>query len=408
MGSELLIGVLVLLGILWMQPREGMATGIFDSSGGKLPTAAEVPEIFDQIISMAPAILQRAYAEALVLARAALADARTLSAKYPEDTMLATQLAEMTDDKLVLLAKTGIVDVFLVTGNQIKQQSGVVNAETAHSVIDPLYEQLNQHIDDAAPPVNPNATAEQRDIQSKGLEYAGQARALVRKYKTPEVRDAIVTTLKTYYGTQRTPTLSCPTGLEAGPTSCHLKCPSGFAYSNSGGIEQCVSDRNPMYTVSLTALPVSASPPQITAEQTRFSTAYRALQTRIGEDDAAHATAVAAGADATRIDAQVDSVGKMHQSSRLLRQTSDMIDDVMNMTGKPRTPPEGTPDSKSMKNRQEILKIQAMHLYVIQAALFTLLMCILAYFVLPAEVAHLVVILILATGIASAIYLSKL
>ena len=49
-----------------------------------------------------------------------------------------------------------------------------------------------------------------------------------------------------------------------------------------------------------------------------------------------------------------------------------------------------------------------MHLYVIQVALLTVLFCILAYWLLPVWAAPMVSFLILATGIGSAIYLSKI
>ena len=104
----------------------------------------------------------------------------------------------------------------------------------------------------------------------------------------------------------------------------------------------------------------------------------------------------------------MDNVAKVHQSSRLLSQASDAYDEFLENTPTPRGPPAGTVDSRASKERQKILKVQAMHLYVIQVALLTVLFCILAYWVLPDWVAPLVSLLILATGIGTAIYLSQI
>jgi len=95
---------------------------------------------------------------------------------------------------------------------------------------------------------------------------------------------------------------------------------------------------------------------------------------------------------------------KVNQSSRLNAATDDFVKN----TRLPRVPTAGTPDAQEVKQRKKILDIQAKHLYVIQAALLTLLLCILAFFVMPVWAAQMSVVLILATGIAAAIYLSQI
>ena len=72
------------------------------------------------------------------------------------------------------------------------------------------------------------------------------------------------------------------------------------------------------------------------------------------------------------------------------------------------SPTEGTPESKASKERAKILKIEATHLYVIQAGLLTILLCILAYVFMPLWAANMAALAILATGIAAAIYLSQI
>ena len=107
------------------------------------------------------------------------------------------------------------------------------------------------------------------------------------------------------------------------------------------------------------------------------------------------------------VDTIRDTTMKVHQSSRQRRDESKVIDDIMKETSK-KPPTQGTPESKAVKERAKILAIQAKHLYVIQAGLFTILLSILAYAIMPVWAANGVVILILATGIAAAIYLSQI
>jgi hypothetical protein len=102
-----------------------------------------------------------------------------------------------------------------------------------------------------------------------------------------------------------------------------------------------------------------------------------------------------------------DSTKKLNQSSRLLQQVSDSVDDAGDFK-KTMSPTEGTPESKASKERAMILKIEATHLYVIQAGLLTILLCILAYVFMPLWAANMAALAILATGIAAAIYLSQI
>lgn len=328
MEAELLLGVLVLV-ILWFQRREGMATGVFDASN-KMPEPAQVNEIFDQIMSMATPVLQQAYAEALAFAQSTFVDAKALAAKYPEDENLALGINFAKDSAhIVEISKTAVVFGLLTTGNEVKRKSGAITEASLHAAIDPMYTMVTQHINDAAPPGMSSGKA--AELGSKVSEYVEKARALAKKYDTPEVRDAIVALLKSYFVDQLAPS------------------------------------------------PISG--------------AAVAANERVG---------------GTKVDSTVANTQTMYQSSRLRQDVSKMIDDFMGVTPSIRLPTAGSVDSIASKERQKILKVQAMHLYVIQVALLTVLFCILAYWLLPTWAAPMVSLLILATGIGSAIYLSKL
>lgn len=446
MEVELLLGVLIVV-IALFQYREGMATGVYDSETP--PNPEQINDIFDQIMSMASPILQKAYSDGLTLAKAALADAKAISAKYPEDTNLAQQVGEMTDTKLVGLSKVGIVIGLLAVGRHIKQKSGAITETSLREAVDPLYEALNKDIDRPLPLQSQQGTPQQMEIQTKAIEYAGRARALVKEYKTPEVRDAIIALLKTYYVDQLTPgqaaaapaapgapaagapaapaaEAKCPIGFEMDATlkTCHVSCPPGFGYSNAGGNKpMCSKGTDFEYPLPPNLPPTKESfslrehlpgDDALSAQQ-RAAAALQAAQDehaaavlRQQEYQTARQKAVEAKYEGVSVEASRDKNAKMYQSSRIRQQTSDMIDDFLKNTRTPRPATAGTPEAQEVKQRKKILDIQAKNLYVIQVGLLTLLLSILAFLVMPIWAAQMSVVLILATGIAAAIYLSQI
>ena len=441
MEVELLLGVLIVVIALFQYHREGMATGVYDSETP--PNPEQIKDIFDQIMSMASPILQKAYSDGLALAKDALADAKAISAKYPEDTYLARQVGEMTETKLVEISKVGIVIGLLAVGRQIKQTSGAITETSLRAAVDPLYEALNKHIDRPLPPQSPGGTPQHAEIQTKVIEYAGRARALVKEYKTPEVRDAVITLLKTYYVDQLTPGQAaaapaapvagaptaedkCPIGFEMDVTlkTCHVSCPPGFGYSNAGGNKpMCSKGTDFEYPLPPNLPPTKESfgvrehlpgDDALSAQQ-RAAAALQAAQDehaaavlRQQEYQTARQKAVEAKYEGVSVDASRDKNAKMYQSSRIRQQTSDMIDDFLKNTRTPRPATAGTPEAQEVKQRKKILDIQAKNLYVIQVGLLTLLLSILAFLVMPMWAAQMSVVLILATGIAAAIYLSQI
>ena len=144
------------------------------------------------------------------------------------------------------------------------------------------------------------------------------------------------------------------------------------------------------------------------AQQEEAAAAYRAAEDRAALYREAHQRAQQAQTDGANTEARHDNDRAMYQSSRLRKQTGDMIDDFLANTPSPRPPTAGTPDAQEVKQRKKILAIQAKHLYVIQAGLLTILLCILAFLVMPVWAAQMSVVLILSTGIAAAIYLSQI
>lgn len=203
MWVEFVIGATLLAVVLSMQ-REHMATGIYTKTTP--PTDEESSEIFDQVMAMAPAILHDAYADALAFAQRALTDAKSYAAKVPSDRGL-QGVALTSADKVVQYSKNAVAFAVINGGRVASGQQTAPTEPQLKALVDKLYTQLNQHIDDKLPPVvpSPNETPIQTEMNAKAREYAEEARALVKKYDTPEVRDACLLVLKEYYVDQLKP-----------------------------------------------------------------------------------------------------------------------------------------------------------------------------------------------------------
>lgn len=213
MWVELLIGATLLVVVLTIQ-REHMATGVYTKD--MHPTDAESSEIFDQVMAMAPSVLHDAYADALVLAKSALADAKRFAAQLPDDQLLKAATTT-SEEKLVQYVKNAVVYSVIIVKQIVEQQGSQVTEETIKTYVEKLYTNLNEHIDDALPPIvpTPNETPPQTEMNAKIREYLEQARTLVKKYDTIEVRDACVLVLKEYYIDQLKPGWNAPTTVIA-------------------------------------------------------------------------------------------------------------------------------------------------------------------------------------------------
>lgn len=215
MWVEFLLGA-ALVGILLYTDREHMATGVY--KGNRPPTDEESSEIFIQVMTMAPPILHDAYADALAFAKDGLVEVKSFATRLPNDQML-KGLAMTSDDKVVQYAKNAVAGAVIMAGRTASGQGpfgppgeaaapgSPITEESLKALVDRLYTQLNQHINDQLPPEQPqpNDTPVQVEMRAKMREYAERARTLVKKYNTPGVRDACVQVLKEYYVDQLKP-----------------------------------------------------------------------------------------------------------------------------------------------------------------------------------------------------------
>lgn len=227
MWVQFLLGA-TLVGILLYTEREHMASGVYSKTTP--PTDAEINDIFDQIMAMSPYILHNAYADALVFAQAALVEGKRLATLLPNDQSLKTATTTSSSD-LVKFSKMAVVLGVLSAremanniGRSPSEQvvpgmpQGPVTEEKLKVLVNKAYDMINEHINDkfGNDYAIPSETPAQADVRVKTKEYVEKARALVKKYDTPEVRDACLFVLKEYYIDQLNPSWT-PAGRTAAP-----------------------------------------------------------------------------------------------------------------------------------------------------------------------------------------------
>jgi hypothetical protein len=444
------------------QQDAAAASGMFDPDWitPTTPTDSQARAIFARIESMAGVTLQQAYQEALAFAREVKSKAQALMSKHsklfsgtPEiATNPVVKLVQGTDDELVGKLNATIALVVMDLGRQLKYGGhGTIDRDAIARMVNAGYDKANVIVKDTIkvptsvfniqPPRINDPDGKDDEIVSEfsglALEYGIKAKALLEKYSKPVTRDEVTRLLQNYYVDQLNPGWT-PDPM---PTTCgadQIKASDGLCYARCVGADYTFNDsthkceKRDGEPVAVTDALKGVPPKPVTStiiesflgfaesfteflpsdgglsQQREAAAAYRAAEDRVALDREAQQQALQAQHDGTNTEALHDNNRAMYQSSRLKKQTSDMINDFLANTPTPRPATAGTADSVAAKERAKILKIQAMHLYVIQVALLTILFCLLALWLLPEWAAHMVIILILATGIAAAIYLSQI
>ena len=421
----------------WMQPG---------------PTPTQIKGIFARIQTMAGPTIQQAYQEVLSEARKAHADAQVLVAKYPvpdskENNPLKLVIAVInsTDAQLVDKLETGAVFGLLMAGSMIKNShGGTIDEASISAAVDHVYGMLRALSANPLPippgSAMPNYNSDggqalMSSLAGLSAEYAVRAKILFKQYNEPATRDEVKLLLKAYFIDQLTPgwtpapiSMKCPPGQTmASDKKCYAKC-VGEGYVFNDSTHTCEKDGVSTEPLQGAAAQFNSAIQLVLAnfkgvtesfteylagdggmsQQEQAAAEYRAAEERAAANHDAHQEVLQAQNDGINTDAKHGNNQIMYQSSRLRQQTADMIDDFLAKAPSPRPATAGTPDAQEAKQRKKILAIQAKHLYVIQAGLLTLLLCILAFLVMPVWAAQMSVVLILATGIAAAIYLSQI
>jgi len=198
---------------------------------------------------------------------------------------------------------------------------------------------------------------------------------------------------------------TCPMGFETGETgvgipSCHIKCPTGYSYT----AEKCVMDKNSEYSIGVTTLPTSSSPSQFSNESTRFLQELAKINEKLEADLSAHADVYEQKAEGSNIVSNHHKIKSEYAAAEAEQQLVAKFDKILETVKPPHPKVAG---SEINKEQAQIMFLAAKQMYVVQVALLTILLCLMAFLFLPSSWAQSMVLLLLATGLASAIYLSK-
>jgi len=202
---------------------------------------------------------------------------------------------------------------------------------------------------------------------------------------------------------------SCPKDFDQGTGfSCHHQCPDQFKYVQQQNplSESCVYISNNEFSFHLKGLPIPnpKQPEPIAFEQERK---------RVKDEVANILNNLPV----------VDTIGnlKKDEEKRIIdheaiqteyaafSSAAGAANDIKNTSDSLRVMrPKTAPDSDYERERQAILNIIKHKLIVIQVALFTVVICLIEYLVIPASYVHGVALLTLCVGGAVGIYLSSI
>ena len=198
---------------------------------------------------------------------------------------------------------------------------------------------------------------------------------------------------------------ACPRGFDTGANAvgiptCHVRCPNGYSYTD----DRCVSDKNSEYSIGLTSLPTTSDPSQFSNESTRFLQELAKINEKIEADMSSHADVYAEKADGANIVGGHHKIKSEHAAAEAEHAVVAKFDKILETVKPPRPKTAG---SEINKEQAQIMFLEAKHMYVVQVALLTILLCLMVFLFVPSTWAQGMVLLLLSAGIASAIYLSK-
>lgn len=209
--------------------------------------------------------------------------------------------------------------------------------------------------------------------------------------------------------------ISCPQDFERGVGfSCRMTCPANFKYVQEGGgpapmIEKCVFSTNNSYFVTLQPMPGLGEPGEPerdmhTAERARVSQELKSLNERI-QREAPVQDRIASFKDERAT--TVNEYNRIQSEYANYSSASAVAASIKNVTDslKPMRPPVAGSDIQ--KERKYILESSKPNMLLIQVALAVVVLCLLAYVLMPPESAHIVAFLLLSVGVALGIFLRK-
>lgn len=200
--------------------------------------------------------------------------------------------------------------------------------------------------------------------------------------------------------------MACPPDFEPDlNNSCRMKCPRGFKYlQGSGGeTDKCVYETNNVYRVDIQMIPVSASGPAFSEERDRFYNQLYDVQGKIIEDIEARRNLYKFQSDLPGYEAQYKAFQTSYAGYNDMQKNLDVVSETVQDLKPMRV--ETAPSSDLETERKRILSITDEQVRMAQVGLFTVLICLVVYLVIPIPYSHGVAFLIACVGIAVGIFL---
>ena len=190
---------------------------------------------------------------------------------------------------------------------------------------------------------------------------------------------------------------SCPPDFDQSFMSCRMKCPAGFKYAQEQGpplVDKCVLFTDNSKSFRLNQLPMPGpdkrEQPMYAEERRRIAEALKNISsTAPFQENAAMATR-----EYERIKSEYAGFSAVSDAGKKIKQASDRM-------RVPRPPVQPNPIKQE---REKILNQPSMA--VIQTALFTILLALIAFLLVPGQYASGLVFIILCVGTSTGIYLS--
>jgi len=190
---------------------------------------------------------------------------------------------------------------------------------------------------------------------------------------------------------------SCPADFDQGFMTCRMKCPAGFKYAQEQGpplIDKCVLFTDNSKSFPLRSLPMPGpdriEQPFYAEERKRVTEALKNISSTAPFQE----NAAAAAREHERIKSEYAGFSAVSDAGKKIKETSDRL-------RMPRPPVQPNPIKLE---REKILKQPSMA--VIQTALFTILLALIAFLLVPGQYASGVVFMILCVGTSAGIYLT--
>lgn len=205
---------------------------------------------------------------------------------------------------------------------------------------------------------------------------------------------------------------NCPSGFQPGSRlfSCRKECPADFTYTQGSGQDRCTHKRYPARYVVLTllnGLPQSTTPPPATYEDetTRFDSALAGLRVQIQQDEADEAALTQAQTAKSawvgqyaNLEGSYNALTEESLVHTKLRETKEAIRSLR---------PPTAPATDLDKERRELSLELQQNMLLVQVSLFLLVLSLLSYMVLPADMAHGITFVLLCVGIATGFFLRR-